>query len=127
MNRPTMSDIREVFFRPLEQLKSEVEADGGRFLIVLVPSKEELYAARAFPAVLRPIQEVRAGLAAKGLPVLDLYPVFRERGGEHSPFYRADMHLDQLGNRILADAVAQWIARHHPFAPPTVTAVTPAK
>ncbi len=125
-DRPGAPDIRETFFRPLEQLKSEVEADGGRFLILLVPSKEEIYAAKDFPAVLRTIQEVRAGLAKRELPVLDLYPVFRERGQEHSPFYRTDMHLDPLGNQIMANAVAQWIADQHLFAAPA-TAAAPAQ
>ena len=126
-DRPGTPDILETFFHPLEQLKSEVEADGGRFLIVLVPSKEEIYAAKKFPAVLTSIREVRAGLAAKGLPVLDLYPVFREHGREHSPFYRTDMHLNELGNKLLAESVAQWIDDQHLFPPPTTTAVAPAK
>jgi len=129
MDRPSTPDIREIFFRPLEQLRTEVEAQGGRLLIVLVPSKEELYGAQAFPAILRPIQEVRAGLESRGLPVLDLYPTFRELGREQPPFYPADMHLNALGNQIIADALATWIADHKIFTTPSpapaVTAVAP--
>ena len=129
MDRPGTSDIREVFFRPLEQLKSEVEAEGGRFLIVLVPSKEEVYGAEASPAILRPIQDVRAGLESRGLPVLDLYPAFRELGRKRPPFYHADMHLNALGNQIVANALATWIADQKIFAAPSsapaLTAVAP--
>ncbi len=120
MDRPGAPQIREIFFRPLEQLKTEVEAQGGRFLVVLVPSKEEVYGAEAFPAILRPIQEVRAGLEARGLPVLDLYPAFHRLGEERPPFYRADMHLNALGNQIVADALAKWIADQNVFTPATV-------
>jgi lysophospholipase L1-like esterase len=124
MDRPSTPDIREVFFRPLEQLRTEVEATGGRFLIVLVPSKEELYGADTFPAILRPVQEVRAGLEARQLPVLDLYPTFHELGRQRPPFYRADMHLNALGNQIVADALATWIANQKIFtAPPSAPAV----
>jgi hypothetical protein len=129
MDRPGTPDIREIFFHPLEQLRTEVEAEGGRFLIVLVPSKEELYGAEVFPAILRPIQEVRSGLESRGLPVLDLYPAFRKLGRERPPFYRADMHLNALGNQIVADALATWIADQKIFTAPSsalaVTAVAP--
>ena len=74
-----------------------------------MPSKEELYGAEAFPAVLRPVEEVKAELAARQLPILDLYPALRELGLEKSPFYRTDIHLNELGNQIVADAIAGWI------------------
>jgi hypothetical protein len=126
MDRPGTPDMREIFFRPLEQLRAEVEAEGGRFLILLVPSKEELYGADAFPAILRPIREVRAGLESRQLPILDLYPTFRELGRQQPPFFRVDMHLNALGNRIVADALATWIADQKIFAASPVAVVVPA-
>jgi SGNH hydrolase-like domain, acetyltransferase AlgX len=119
LERPGAASLREIFFRPLEGLRTEVEAYGGRFVVALLPSKEELYGAEVFPAVLRPIQEVRAELEARQLPVLDLYPAFRELGQERPPFYRADIHLNELGNQIVADAIARWIQQEGIFpAPP---------
>jgi hypothetical protein len=118
MDRPDSPDLREVFFRPLERLKAEVEAEQGRFLVLLVPSKEELYGAEAFPAILRPIQEVRAELEARGLPVLDLYPTFRRHGQERPPFYRADMHLNAYGHQLVAAALAKWIEDQNMFTKP---------
>ena len=122
MDRPGAPDIRQIFFQPLEQLRTEVESQGDRFVVVLVPSKEEIYGAEAFPAVLRPIEEVRTGLELRHFPVLDLYPVFRELGQERPPFYRADMHLNQFGNQIVADAIAKWIEDHRIFTAPVPSA-----
>jgi hypothetical protein len=119
LERPGASSLREIFFRPLEALRTEVEAYGGRFVVALLPSKEELYAAEGFPAVLRPIQEVRAELEARELPVLDLYPAFHALGQERPPFYRADIHLNELGNQIVADAIARWIQQEQIFPPPS--------
>ncbi len=115
MERRDAPDIREIVFGPLEQLRTEVEAQGGHFLVVLVPSKEEIYGAKAFPAILGPIEEMRAGLQARGLPTLDLYPAFRDLGRERPPFWRADMHLDPLGNQIVADAIDRWIVDQNIF------------
>ena len=115
-DRPDTPNIREVFFGPLQRLQTEVEAHGGRFLVVLVPSKEELYAAEAFPEVLRTVREVKAELVARQLPVLDLYPEFRERGENASPFYPVDMHLNALGNQIVADAIERWIVERELFS-----------
>ena len=108
-DRPGRPNIRETFFGPLERLRAEVAEDGGRFVIVLVPSKEELYGAEALPEVLRTVQEMKAELASRQLPVLDLYPAFRRLGRDRSPFYRADMHLNEFGNQIVADAIGRWI------------------
>jgi lysophospholipase L1-like esterase len=84
-----------------------------------MPSKEELYGAESFPDVLRAVQEVRAELEARHLPVLDLYPVFRELGQERPPFYRVDIHPNELGNQIAADAIAKWIGEEQIFSPPS--------
>ena len=119
MERPGAPDLRAIFFGPLDQLRTEVEAAGGRFVVALLPSKEELYGAEAFPAVLRSVEEVKAELEARQLPILDLYPAFRELGREKSPFYRTDIHLNELGNQIVADAIAGWIEAEKIFTAPS--------
>jgi hypothetical protein len=118
LDRPGAPDLRQIFFGPLERLATEVKSRDGRFVVALLPSKEELYGAEAFPAVLRAGQEVRAELEARRLPVLDLYPAFRALGPDKSPFYRADIHLNAFGNEIVADAIAGWIAEQGVFTEP---------
>jgi len=107
--RPGTPDIHRVFFAPLEQLKAEVETGGARFLVVLVPSKEELYAATEFPDVLQPVLEARMELAARRIPTLDLYPVFAESAPLRPAFFRVDPHPNAFGHRIIAEALAMAI------------------
>lgn len=115
--RQDTPDLRDLFFGPLERMRSEIEAQGGHLLVVLVPSKEEIYGADTDPQLLRPVRTVRSELEKRGLPMLDLYPVFQTRGQEQAPFFRSDMHLTAFGTRIAVDAIADWIADHHIFDP----------
>ena len=110
-------ELREIFFAPLEKLRTEVEAGGGRFLVVLVPSKEELYAAKLFPEILDTAREARMELEARRMPTLDLYPVFEAVAASHPVFYKTDMHLNAFGHQLVADALAGWIARERMFEP----------
>ena len=126
MERPGAPDLRAIFFGPLDQLRTEVGAAGGRLVVALLPSKEELYGAEAFPAVLRSVEEVKAELEARQLPILDLYPAFRELGRQKSPFYRADIHLNELGNQIVADTIAGWIEAEKIFTTRSAVAGTAA-
>jgi lysophospholipase L1-like esterase len=117
MDRPGAPNLRETFFGPLDQLRTKVGAAGGRFVVALLPSKEEIYGAEAFPAVLRPAEDVKAELETRQVPILDLYPAFREVGHEKPPFYRTDIHLNEFGNQIVADAIAGWIQSEKIFPP----------
>lgn len=110
-DRAEMPDLRDRFFAPLATLRDEVEADGGRFLVVLFPSKEELYGAGAIPGLLQPVQVAREELAQRRLPYLDLYPRFQETASAKAAFFPRDMHLNAYGHqlvaRILADTIRQ--------------------
>jgi lysophospholipase L1-like esterase len=53
------------------------------------------------------------------VPLLDLYPAFRELGQDEPLFYRADIHLNELGNQIVADAIAGWIEAEKIFVTPS--------
>jgi hypothetical protein len=108
--RPAMPDIRQVFFEPLEQLQAEVEAQGGRFLVVLFPCKEELYGAEVLPELLVPVEQTHAELEARGIPTLDLYPVFANAAHSRAAFYRNDMHMNGLGHEMTARALAMALA-----------------
>jgi NADH-quinone oxidoreductase subunit M len=108
--------VQQVFFGPLTRLRTEVEADGGSLLVVLIPSKEELYGAEAYPPVLRAVREVRAGLDSLGLPTIDLYQAMRTGAGAAAPFFSRDIHFTPLGNRLVAEALADSItARRQAF------------
>lgn len=108
-DRPNMPAIRQVFFEPLEQLQAEVEAKGGKLLVVLMPSKEELYSSAVFPEVLAPVQLARTELAERHIPVLDLYPLLGERGASRAVFFQRDMHPNAYGHQLVADELARAI------------------
>lgn len=108
--RPAMPDIRQVFFEPLEQMQAEVEAQGGRFLVVLFPCKEELYGAEVFPELLVPVEQTRVELEARGIPTLDLYPEFTKSAHSRAAFYPNDMHMNALGHEMTAQALAMHLA-----------------
>ena len=120
LDRPYAPDARDLFFRPLTQMKSEVEGQGGRFVVLLIPSKEELYGAQAFPDVLRSWQDTKAELAARGLPTVDLYPALRQHAQSRSPFFHVDSHLNGYGNQIVAEELAKWITEQGILAAPGV-------
>jgi hypothetical protein len=102
-------NMEKVFTAPLEQIRDEVQSQGGRFIVVLVPSREELYGAESAPQVLKLIGTLKPMLESHRLTVLDLYPLFRERGKDRSPFFQREMHLNAYGNQILADGIGEWI------------------
>ncbi len=102
-------DLRADFVPPLQRLQDEVEAEGGRFVVALLPSKEEIYGARSFPQVRNTISEVREALDAAALPLLDLYGAFADVGSARPLFYRRDIHFNAAGNRLVADALGEWV------------------
>jgi hypothetical protein len=112
MRRPGLPALTRVFFDPLVELRTLVEADGGRLVVVLIPSKEELYGAEAFPPVLRAVREVRAGLDSLGFTSVDVYRTVEDGAGPASPFFARDIHLNELGNRLVAEELAEWITAH---------------
>lgn len=112
LERPVEPRLRSVFFDPLVRLQDEVRRSGAAFAVVVIPSKEELYGAELFPGVLRAVREVRAGLDSLALPVVDLYEPLGSRAAAESPFFPRDIHLNELGNRLAAEAIAEWVGKN---------------
>jgi lysophospholipase L1-like esterase len=104
----------EVFFAPLIELSATVEAAGGAFVVALIPSKEELFAAPGNDQTLRIVMEVRQRLDALGMPVLDLYPAVAGAARTTAPFFAHDIHLNEAGNAAAANAIVEWIDRAGP-------------
>ena len=103
--------ISEIFFDPLRELRRAVEATGGTFVVVLIPSKEEIFTTRGNVDMLRLAREVRQHLDEFGMPVLDLYPPIAEVARTTAPFYPHDIHLNEAGNVAAANAIVDWINR----------------
>lgn len=92
----------------LGELRTLVEANGGSFAVMLIPSKEEIYAVPAEASRENAVAQVRRWLDEAGIPFLDLYPIFRERGRERSLYFPRDIHLNAYGNQVVAETFVAW-------------------
>jgi hypothetical protein len=106
MQRAGSPDLARVFFGPLDTLRQAVEGDHGQLFVVLIPSKEELYAAQAYPPVMRAVEAVRRGLDSLHLATIDLYRPMEAGTAGGVPFFARDIHFTVYGNRIVGDALA---------------------
>ena len=94
----------------LEQIHTTAARNGAHTLIVLQPSKEEVYLPLLnveTPDLTWPLREA---LRSRGIDYLDLGPEFRRRaaGGEQL-FYRVDGHPNAAGYALTAGIVGSYI------------------
>ena len=95
-----------VFGQLIRRWRTEVEGSGGEFFVVLLPTQPD------FPKV-RPLLE-RAGVG-----VVDLNACYesrddahRRRSWEESPYrLENDFHWNELGNRLAAACLDEWLRR----------------
>ncbi len=102
----------------IRQAREMVTSYGGRLVIVLMPTKEQVYRHLSEPllgadklAVLdTPYQMMRDFCAAEGLTCLDPLPELQAHAlaGEQL-YYTTDMHLNARGNEVLAQWLAGWV------------------
>jgi hypothetical protein len=102
----------------LAQAQAAVESWGGQMVVVLIPTREEVYEHLTAPvmgaeavAELGETRRVMNDLCADlGLTCLDTLDSLQEsaRRGEHL-YYTEDMHLNPYGNAVLADVMIAWL------------------
>jgi hypothetical protein len=95
-----------------------VEDNGGVFVVVLVPTKEEVYRRWTEPQlgaeIIEGLKVPRLRLmdfcAANNLTCFDVEEALKTAAedGTHL-YYKDDMHLNPAGNRVLADALAAFL------------------
>jgi hypothetical protein len=92
---------------------------GGQFVVVVMPPKELVYQEMAEPLVGREhitllkenYQTMQTFCTAEALTCLDLLTVFREYAAQGKQiYYTDDIHLNPLGNQVLADYLNTWLA-----------------
>jgi SGNH hydrolase-like domain, acetyltransferase AlgX len=99
-------------FTSLEKLRVLVWSQRAELMVMLLPSKEEIFAPGVAPDRASVIARVRQRLQEINMPVLDLYPVLRERGATQSPYFSRDIHLNAYGNRSVAEQFVAWFNSH---------------
>jgi hypothetical protein len=95
-------------FDALDRLQQAAQRQRASVLVVLIPSKEELFGGVAETPADNAMAQVRQRLQAARLPVLDLYAALRQAGVSQAPFFSRDSHLNHLGNRIVAEQFMMW-------------------
>lgn len=100
----------------VERLRGRVEATGGRFLVLLMPTKEEVYLPLLGETAPSPSAAVAARLAEMGVEALDLGAVLRERASRSGPalYFAIDGHPNPVGQAILAEAIGGWLLARWP-------------
>lgn len=95
-----------------------VEQNGGKFVILIMPTKEEVYRTMTAPflgeAALEALgvsrQRLNTFCQAQNLTCLDLTPALMEQAARGVQlFHRDDIHLNTEGNRVFADAVGRFL------------------
>lgn len=110
--REEAARLKAQYTASFDSLSTELTRDSVAFGVVIIPSKFDVMAGR-FPE--QPFFEELA--ASRGVPALPLFALFDR---ERSPyaFLMYDGHLNERGNRLVARAILDWIARTEaaPFA-----------
>jgi hypothetical protein len=94
----------------VDKLRALAQENGATVAVLLIPSKEELFAAKQ-NIEHGAASTVAARLREMQVPVLDLAPVLGARTQEQAPYFARDIHLNEFGSRIVAEAVADWITK----------------
>jgi hypothetical protein len=114
MNQLGLGYSRESF----QGAQDLVNSWGGNLLIVLIPTREEVYRSITEPIMgaenLAKLQSARETMLQVcqdlDLRCYDAYPVFAERAAnDEALYYEDDMHLNAYGNLVLAEALQAWL------------------
>ena len=91
----------------IERARALTEQQGGHFLVLLMPSKEEVYLPRAGQPAPPLAASLKEGLAERGIDTLDLTPDLQAHARDAAPlFYEIDGHPNANGYRLIARLVA---------------------
>lgn len=115
----------EVTLRALEEIRDETQQSGAELLVVLLPTKEYVFATRTldmsghvgFEALVRAEddlhREVISFLSSRNITFVDPLPALR--GSAQQPFFEdADGHPNEHGHELIANLVADAIGGHGP-------------
>lgn len=104
---------RDTSLATLDKIADFLSRKGVRFVIVTIPSFQQVYMASAFRDGfdIELPQRFIAGFAnARGLGYLDLLPALRayaDRGGD--PYFRPEGHLRNEGHRVVGEEIAAYL------------------
>jgi hypothetical protein len=98
----------EAMLNSLKKLRDFALQHNAALLVMLIPSKEELFGVNASLRAHNIVSRTRQRLEDAKFAVLDLYPALEKAGAGQSPYFRLDIHLNEYGNRIVAEQFVAW-------------------
>jgi lysophospholipase L1-like esterase len=106
----SLQEKHELYLEIVSRMKALCDRSGIALKVVFVYPKKQVMDGPNSPSA-----EIVAGLAARGIDVVDLYPVLKdeETGSGRSLYYEQDFHWNPRGHEfvasILLDQVQSWI------------------
>jgi hypothetical protein len=104
--------------RIIERLADDARSHRVPLLLVFIPDPCQIYAdsCRTRPDLVssdEPQRRLAAVASATGLPFVDLLPPFRAyaRANDQLLYYRGDIHCNEIGHRVAAQAIAVALGR----------------
>jgi GDSL-like Lipase/Acylhydrolase family len=105
--------IFQLLMTTIEKAQRLSQRQGSHFLVLLMPTKEEVY----LPLLDKPapalIENFRPALETQHIPYIDLTPYFQARAREVGPlFFEVDGHPNPSGYQLIADVVLEYLNEH---------------
>jgi lysophospholipase L1-like esterase len=102
----------QITLEAFERIQRLARANGSHLLVVLQPTKEEVYLPLLDHVTLDPGRPLREAFQRLGIDYLDLGPVFRERAAAGQRlFFEVDGHPNAAGYALIAEAVHHELER----------------
>jgi hypothetical protein len=92
----------------IRRLQTSVTEAGAHLIVVALPSKEELFGLSDAAAQSNVGTRLEQRLRSDGVPLADMYSPLRRTGTLQSPYFGNDIHLNALGNHVVAAEFAAW-------------------
>ena len=109
----------------LRLFKERTKNRGGALLLVAIPQVVAFYRdycadddSRYTFDKLNQLKRITGIAERVGIPVLDLYPAFAERGDWRDTEFAHDFHWNALGHRWAAEAIADYLLEHRELLSP---------
>ena len=120
MSRAVNQAGYEISRAAFERAQALVAGWGGRLVVLLVPTREEVYQSLTAPALGDDLDAIRSARLAMGDLCAELgllcYDALADLQGRAATgellYYADDLHLNPLGNRVFAELLRDWLAEN---------------